>query len=130
MVGALQWAVSLDRLDTTTAVVTVSLFRVEPTEGHMERLKRMHGYLLRFKCAVIRIRPEEPGMSDVPERVCDWEESVHGRASEVLPEDAPEPLGKFVVTISYHNANLYHNVLTGRSVTGVLHLVNETPIDW
>jgi hypothetical protein len=28
------------------------------------------------------------------------------------------------------DANLYHNVLTGRSVTGVLHFLNGTPIDW
>ena len=90
----------------------------------------MHGCLLRFKCAAIRIRSEEPDMSDLPEKVCDWEESAHGKVSEVLPTDTPEPLGKFVVTVSYHDANLYHNVLTGRSVTGVLHLVNKTPIDW
>jgi hypothetical protein len=30
----------------------------------------------------------------------------------------------------YVDANLYHNVLTGRSVTGILHLINGTPIDW
>jgi hypothetical protein len=28
------------------------------------------------------------------------------------------------------DANLYHNVLTGRSVTGVIHFLNGTPIDW
>ena len=130
MAGALQWAVSLGRLDITTAVMTMSSFRVEPREGRLERLKREYGCLLRFKCGTIRIRPEEPDMSDLPERTYDWEESVYGKVSEVLPADAPEPLGKFAVAISYHDANLYHNVLTGRSVTGVLHLVNKTPIDW
>jgi hypothetical protein len=39
-------------------------------------------------------------------------------------------LGKHVVTISYHDANLYHNLITGRSVTGVLHMLNKTPVDW
>jgi hypothetical protein len=28
------------------------------------------------------------------------------------------------------DANLYHDLITGRSVTGVLHLVNGTPFDW
>ena len=42
----------------------------------------------------------------------------------------PAPLGKHVVTISYHDANLFHNVMPGRSVTGVLHMLNKTPIDW
>ena len=35
-----------------------------------------------------------------------------------------------MTTISYHDANLHHNVVTGRSVTGVLHFINKTPIDW
>ena len=48
----------------------------------------------------------------------------------MLPEDALRSLGKEVVTVSYHDANLYHNVITGRSVTGIIHFVNKTPIDW
>jgi hypothetical protein len=30
----------------------------------------------------------------------------------------------------YVDANLMHDVATGRSVTGILHLVNKTPIEW
>jgi hypothetical protein len=40
------------------------------------------------------------------------------------------PFGKQVILTHYVEANLYHNVLTGRSVTGVLHFLNGTPIDW
>jgi hypothetical protein len=28
------------------------------------------------------------------------------------------------------DANLYHDLITGRSVTGVLHFVNQTPVHW
>jgi hypothetical protein len=35
-----------------------------------------------------------------------------------------------VIFTHYVDANLYHNVLTGRSVTWVLHVLNGTPIDW
>jgi hypothetical protein len=49
---------------------------------------------------------------------------------EELPFDMPPPLGKPVITTTYVDANLYHDYLTGRSVTGALHLVNQTPIDW
>jgi hypothetical protein len=47
-----------------------------------------------------------------------------------LQYDMPEPQGKAVLTTSYVDANLYHDFLAGRSVTGVLHLVNQTPVDW
>jgi hypothetical protein len=49
---------------------------------------------------------------------------------EELPQDAPKPCGKHVTLTHYVDANLMHDVITGRSVTGILHLVNKTPIDW
>ena len=41
LLGALQWAVSLGRLDVNTAVMTMASFRVEPKKGHMDRVKRI-----------------------------------------------------------------------------------------
>ena len=35
-----------------------------------------------------------------------------------------------MILTHYVDANLYHNVLNGRSVTGILHLINQTPIEW
>jgi hypothetical protein len=35
-----------------------------------------------------------------------------------------------VVTTSYFDANLYHDWVNGRSVSGILHFLNKTPIDW
>ena len=30
----------------------------------------------------------------------------------------------------YVDANLMHDALSGKSVTGILHFLNQTPIDW
>ena len=45
LIGTLQWAVSLGRIYLPKSVMTMSGFRVEPREGHMERVKRMLSYL-------------------------------------------------------------------------------------
>jgi hypothetical protein len=71
-----------------------------------------------------------PDLSDIPEPGHDWSYSVYEGAREIVPEDAFELLGKPVKLISYVDANLFHNVATGRSVTGILHMVNGTPLDW
>jgi RNA binding exosome subunit len=55
---------------------------------------------------------------------------VYGKVKELLPNNAPEPLGKYVTLSHYMDANLMHNITSGKSVTGILHLVNKTPIDW
>jgi hypothetical protein len=49
---------------------------------------------------------------------------------EVLPKDAPEPLGKYVTLSHYVDANLMQDITNGKSVTGILRLINKTPLDW
>jgi hypothetical protein len=48
MIGCLQCAVSLKRFDIQTATMTMSRFRAAPRIEHLNRLKRMYGYLKKF----------------------------------------------------------------------------------
>ena len=130
LIGALQWTISLGRIDITTAVMTLSSFRANPRKGHMDRAKRIYGYLSNMRHSAIRIRTGEPDFSDLPEQEFDWAYSVYGNVKEVIPEDIPTPLGNQVTLTAYKDANLYHNLITGHSVTGILHLINGTPFDW
>jgi hypothetical protein len=131
LIGQLQWAISLGRFDTTTAIMTLSSFRAAPRVGHLERAKRVCGYLSKMRHAIIRIRVDEPDYTSIPDPEYDWSFSVYGETTEAVSSDAPTPLGNFVTICSYVDANLvYHCMMPGRSVTGCLHLLNKTPIDW
>ena len=55
---------------------------------------------------------------------------MYGDTKEALPHDVPIALGKPVIMTHYVDANLYHDIITGRSVTGILHFLNKTLIDW
>ena len=55
---------------------------------------------------------------------------VYRDVKELVPQDIPEPLGKYVVMVSYVDANLFHDIITGRSVSSILHLLNKTPIEY
>ena len=77
--------------------------------------------------SVIRVWNEEPDYSDIPMTAYDWEFSVYGGAKEEILKDAPVSLCKPVVTTTYVNANQYHCMLTGKSVSGILRLFNKTP---
>ena len=78
---------------------------------------------------MIRFRTNEPDFSDVNIFEYDWE-NIYRPISESLPHDSREPLGRYVTLSHYVDANLMHCLLTRRSVTGVLHFINQTPIDW
>jgi len=117
------------RFNIATDVMTMSSFRAQPRVGHLERVKRICGYLYKMKDAVICIRVGEPDYLDLTEEEYDWA-SIYGDVSEILPKDAPVPLGNFVILSHYMDANLYHDMLMGRLVTGILHYLNKMPIDW
>ena len=109
--------------------MTLSSFRAVPRKGHLERAKRVVSYVAKFKESTIRFRTQEPDYSDIPALAYDWE-SKYDEAAEDTPNDAPTPLGKFVVVATHVDANLCHDLVTGKSVSGILHWLNGTPIDW
>jgi hypothetical protein len=130
LTGAMQWAVSIGRLDIVTAVMSLSSFRAMPRRGHLKRAKRIYGYLRKMKEARIRVLTNEPDYSDYQDPEYDWSSSVYGDVKEIIPTDIPEPKGKYVTLSHYFDANLYHNMVTGRSVTAIVHFLNQTPMDW
>ena len=130
LIGTLQWVITIGRFDVQTAVMTLSSFRAAPRRGHLKRAKRIFGYLAKMRNAAIRVRTLIPDFSELPDQKFDWTSSVYGDPKELTPHDAPKPLGKPVVTVSFVDANLMHDLLTGRSVTGILHFINQTPFDW
>ena len=58
-----------------------------------------------------------------------WE-YVYGNIKEEIPYTMPIPKGREVKITMFADANLYHDMVTGRSVTGLLMMLNGTPIDW
>jgi Reverse transcriptase (RNA-dependent DNA polymerase) len=94
MIGSLQWIVTIGRFDVHTAVMNLSGFRIAPRIGHLKRLQRIYGYLSKMRFTSIRVRTEEPNFSDIPDPEYDWAYTVYGKIKQLLPKDAPEPLGK------------------------------------
>ena len=47
-----------------------------------------------------------------------------------MPDNAPPPLGKYTITINYHDTNLFHNIIISRSMIGIIYFLSKTPIDW
>ena len=74
-----------------------------PREEHLNRTKHIYGYLTHF-CE-----------SDV---------------KELVPLNIPEPLGNYITMTTYAAANLYHDMITDRFPTGIMHFLNQMLIDW
>jgi hypothetical protein len=117
-------------IDQLVAVMSMSCFRLNTCVRHLERLKRVFGYLRKQPDARIRFRTSIPTNEDifeVPDQ--DWMYSVYDSA-EVIHDTLPVPHGKPVCLTSFKDANLMHCKVTEKSCTGILHMLNQTPIEW
>ena len=101
--------------------MSLSSFCAQPRQGHIERVKRIYGYINRFKLFDLKFRTEEPEMSQFDNKTnFDWSKSIYRDHSEELPDDAPKPLGKRVTLTHYFDANLMYDVLSRMAVTGFI----------
>ena len=130
MIGSAQWVVSIGRFDVAVHIMTLSSFRAQPRRGHLDRIKRVYAYLIKMKHAVIRYRTDMPDVTDFVFPDIDWSNSPYAGAEEELPTNLPVARGKPVLMTTFADANLGHDVVSGKSVTGLLHFLNKTPIDW
>ena len=130
MIGQLQWAITLGRYDILAQVMSMSRFRLARMIGHLERMKGLYGYLAKTKHFAIRYRTKEPDYSHLAKHKYEWTRTVNGNVKQEIPKDIPKPLGKRVITTTFLEANLLHDIVTGKSVTAVLHFVNTSPTDW
>ena len=129
LIGQLQWLISPGHFDIAVHVMSLSRFRAQPRKGHLDRAKRIVGYLLFLPDGAIRFRTGEHDFSSLNDQEYDWTRSVYSGACEQIPHDIPKPLGEHGQTTHYVDANLHHDHATGKAVTAVLHFLNQTPID-
>jgi hypothetical protein len=112
-IGVLQWVIQIGQFDVITAVMTMSRFREALRKGHLEQVKQIHGYLKKYRYSIIKIITSKPNYSHIPMKEYDWSYTCYKGARELLPDNAPKLLGKPVVTTSYVDANLYHDLISG-----------------
>ena len=130
MIGQLQWLVTLGWFDIHAQVTTMSRFRSAPRKGHLERIQRIYGYVLKARHYSTRYRTKEPDYSYLPNMKHDWSYTVYGNVQEIISSSCPKPLGKSVTTTTTLDANLLHCLATSASLTPCLHFCNHTPTDW
>jgi hypothetical protein len=131
LVSVAQWTVSLRRFDIPFVVMTLSSVRSMRLVRHLELTMRCCPYLVKFPGAKIRFRTrvlDHAGLTPID--FDEWSRSIYGDVKEEMPNNSPKRQCKVVTSTKHFDAGLYGELLTGRSVTGIPHVVNQTPYDW
>ena len=130
LVGSANWLVTLGRFDVAYATNTLSRFSMQPREGHMKAIIRVFGYLKRHYQGKIMIDPNYPDHANYPTPKYDNWREFYPDAEEHIPDikEIPEGLGPMVRMTLYKDADHAHDIVTRRSVTGILLFINNTPV--
>ena len=76
--------------------------------------------------------PNYPKHSNFPTPECDNWKEFYPDAQEHIPHESetPVPRGCFARITVFKDADHAHDLLTRRSVTGILLMINNTPVKW
>ena len=129
MIGCPQWAVTLGRYDIQYATNTLARYGSCPKEGHLKGIIRVFGYLKHHRKHRIMLNAEKPNYNRLVFQEYDW--THHYRyAKEELPPNMPKPITEEAYITVYIDASHANDLVTWRSVTGVLLIINKAPVKW
>jgi len=131
LVGSANWIITLGRFDIAYAVSTLSCYTMAPQIGHFKAMERVFGYLHKFQDGKLIIDTAEPPVKHKAmfSTGFSWSE-FYPDAEENVPRDMPDPMGALATLLCYVDADHARDKVTCRSVTGIILLLNNTPIAW
>ena len=131
LTGSAQWAITLGRLDVVYATSMLSRYNNAPREGHILAMKKLFGYLKGHQKGKLVFDTTEMDTSNATFMDCaDWRQVYGSNMKEELPPDMPDPKMKPITINVFFDASFGCDMLTRRSVTGIIIFLNSTPIKW
>ena len=130
IIGVCQWIAISSRMDIAFAVSSLSRFAAKPRQGHFKRTLKTLGYLKKYpkKGYVIDPRPtiENLEYQDIVPDFGNQYEKIEEELDERLPDVKMEELPVVIFVDSNHG----HDLVTGKSITGIIVFVGRTPITY
>jgi hypothetical protein len=130
IIGCYIWIIVLGIFDIAYATSAMSRFSMLPSEGHLKAVKRILFYLKTFPKGRVIIDTLYPYHSVyLIEFNSKWME-FYPDAGEEIPKDLPPEKGPKVRMTVYVDANHAHDLVTRRSITRIIFMLNNTHIMW
>jgi hypothetical protein len=130
VIGCSIWIIVLGRFDIAYATAAMSRFNMSPREGHMKAVKRILAYLKTFPKGRVIVDTTYPDHSIYPVEDHPNRKDFYPDAEEEVPNDLPMSKGPKVRMTVYVDADHAHDLVTRRSITCILMMLNNMPIGW
>ena len=132
LLGMIQWLVTIGRPDLTNAAASLSRFGACPREGHLDLALHVFGFLKQFPIRHIAIDPRPLNY----QRKAKWQKLKidfamdYPDASEEIDSKLPDAYGEPLQSSIQVDADHAHDLVTRRSLTGLIAFIGSTPVLW
>jgi hypothetical protein len=130
VLGCCIWIIVLGRFDMAYATSAMSNFDLLPREGNLKAVKRILSYLKTFPKGRVIIDTSYPENSVYPVEDHSNQMEFYPNIGQEIPVDLPSEKGPRVRMAVYVDTDHAHDLVTTRSITGILVMMNNTPIEW
>ena len=125
LIGIGVWITSIGRFDIAYAISSLSRFSAKPREGHLIELKRVFAYLKRYQDRRHLIDSRDPEDKGDPIPSTGDMKKYYSESVEDIGEH-PEPRGKEIKPSVWFDSNHAHDVVTRKSITGMMLFLGRT----
>jgi hypothetical protein len=129
LIGVLQWACELGRIDIMIEVSMLSSHNAMPREGHLDAVYYIFAYLKKHENSTMVFDDARPHIDERRFKNVNWKD-WYGDVEEAIPPNMPEPRGNSVKMLTFVDSDHAGNLATRRSQTGILIYLNKSPIVW
>jgi len=121
------WIVTLGRFDIHYAIGTLDRYLDIQREGHLKAMLRVFGYLKTYNKRRLVINTDQPDYTKLESVRHNWTE-FYPEAKEIIPDNCPVPKGEEVIISKIFDTSHASDLVTRRSVTGIVTQLNKTII--
>ena len=129
LIGILQWAVNIGRVDILLEVSLLSSHLALPIIGHLQSVYHIFVYLKQLPKRKLYLDPVLSLISEDHFHKFDWED-FYRNSKESIHDDMPKSRGKIMTTHCFVDSNPAADKVTRRSQTGILVFCNQAPTLW
>jgi len=129
VIGVCQWVSISARMDIAFAVSSLSRFSTNPREGHLRRALKIIGYLKKYPKKGYLVDSSDPIENITFSKVQPDFGNQYDKTEE-MDDKLPAPIMNELKITIFVDANHGHDLITGKSVTGLILFVGRTPIKY
>ena len=129
-IGICQWILTAGRFDIAFAVSSLSRFAHQPRQEHLERSEKILGYLKKYSKRGYIIDPRDPIVDVEFESIIPDFGHQYSDFREEIDDQLPIPKMKELAITIFVDSNHAHDLVTGRSITGMICFVGRKPISY